>query len=161
MGFAGVPNSDPNSFRYGHDDAAKQAIIRSRVSRCQVVEAPGMVTVLHSQSAFVPNCPLSYERVYSGYSFTGVWTSFATTAKGQDLGSTGSCLPKFISKPVMECDRNSCRYHTRHDRSGWLTTRDYEPAQWNTYSGDAIPITDFTDIRDMEISRCSVCLRRY
>ena len=53
----------------------------------------GYYVVRHSQSAFVPNCPLDYDVLWEGYSL--MYTVGNGFAHSQDLGDAGSCSRSF------------------------------------------------------------------
>lgn len=43
--------------------------IQQHISRCAVCEAPAPAIAIHSQSTLIPNCPLNWMSLWSGYSF--------------------------------------------------------------------------------------------
>uniref|UniRef100_A0A3B5AWT6 Collagen IV NC1 domain-containing protein n=1 Tax=Stegastes partitus TaxID=144197 RepID=A0A3B5AWT6_9TELE len=103
--------------------------------------------VRHSQSIRVPDCPHGTSLIYSGYSF--LFVNGNERAHGQDLGTTGSCLPRFTTMPFLFCDtENTCRYASRNDYSYWLSTDTPMPANMVSITGDRLA---------SYISRCSVC----
>ena len=68
---------------------------------------------------------------------------------GQELGTSGSCMPKFSVMPVVRCDINDkCDYAQNSDISYWLSTS--EPMTQNMLPVSGDKIRSF-------ISRCSVC----
>ncbi|KAJ3594396.1 hypothetical protein NHX12_003703, partial [Muraenolepis orangiensis] len=80
----------------------------------------------HSQSASVPDCPPGSGFVYAGYSL--LFVNGNEKAHGQDLGSMGSCLPRFSTAPYLFCDTdNNCHYSSRNDNSYWLSTDEPPP----------------------------------
>uniref|UniRef100_A0A3P8SID7 Collagen IV NC1 domain-containing protein n=1 Tax=Amphiprion percula TaxID=161767 RepID=A0A3P8SID7_AMPPE len=103
--------------------------------------------VRHSQSIRVPDCPYGTSLLYSGYSF--LFINGNERAHGQDLGTTGSCLPRFTTMPFLFCDTEStCRFASRNDYSYWLSTDTLMPADMVSITGDRLA---------SYISRCSVC----
>lgn len=95
----------------------------------------------------MPDCPHGTSRIYSGYSF--LFINGNERAHGQDLGTTGSCLPRFSTMPYLFCDtENNCRYASRNDYSYWLSTDTPMPANMVSITGDKLA---------SYISRCSVC----
>uniref|UniRef100_A0A3Q1FWS8 Collagen IV NC1 domain-containing protein n=1 Tax=Acanthochromis polyacanthus TaxID=80966 RepID=A0A3Q1FWS8_9TELE len=103
--------------------------------------------VRHSQSIRVPVCPYGTSLIYSGYSF--LFINGNERAHGQDLGTTGSCLPRFTTMPFLFCDTEStCRFASRNDYSYWLSTDTPMPADMVSITGDRLA---------SYISRCSVC----
>ncbi|KAJ4919730.1 hypothetical protein JOQ06_024426, partial [Pogonophryne albipinna] len=101
----------------------------------------------HSQNTSIPDCPYGTTFIYSGYSF--LFINGNERAHGQDLGTTGSCLPRFSTMPFLFCDTEStCRYASRNDYSYWLSTDAALPANMVSITGDRLA---------SYISRCSVC----
>ncbi|TNN61089.1 Collagen alpha-1(IV) chain [Liparis tanakae] len=91
----------------------------------------------HSQSTSVPDCPPGTSLIYSGYSF--LFINGNERAHGQDLGTTGSCLPRFTTMPFLFCDTESnCRYASRNDYSYWLSTGTPMPSNMASITGDAL-----------------------
>jgi len=107
----------------------------------------GFIFTRHSQSQFTPDCPQGSQKMWDGYSllhFTG-----DSKAHGQDLGASGSCLPRFNTMPFLFCDLNNvCNYASRNDYSYWLSTPEPMPMMMNPINGEEI--TKY-------VSRCSVC----
>ena len=58
----------------------------------------------HSQKTTVPECPLDTVRLWTGYSLLNLHGN--ARASGQELGSTGSCMQRFSTMPVVRCDIN-------------------------------------------------------
>lgn len=72
-------------------------------------------------------------------------------AHGQDLGTLGSCLPRFTTMPFLFCNTdNTCRYASRNDYSYWLSTNQ------SLSSSELISEAQLKDY----ISRCVVCESR-
>ena len=104
-------------------------------------------TFRHSQSVNVPECPLDTELLWSGYSLLNLHGN--ARASGQELGSTGSCMPRFSTMPVVRCDINDkCSYAQNSDISYWLSTAEPMTPSMKPVDGDNIK---------PYISRCSVC----
>ncbi|TKS79895.1 Collagen alpha-3(IV) chain [Collichthys lucidus] len=113
--------------------------------------APGFVDSFliarHSQSIRIPDCPQGTSLMYSGYSF--LFINGNERAHGQDLGTMGSCLPRFSTMPFLFCDtERNCRYASRNDYSYWLSTDTPMPANMVSITGERLA---------SYISRCSVC----
>lgn len=103
--------------------------------------------VRHSQSVQIPDCPSGTNFLFSGYSF--LYINGNKKTHGQDLGSVGSCLPRFTTIPFLFCDtENTCRFASRNDFSYWLSTAEPMPANMSAIGGDRLV---------SYISRCSVC----
>jgi collagen type IV alpha len=101
----------------------------------------------HSQKATVPECPLDTVRLWTGYSLLNLHGN--ARASGQELGSTGSCMQRFSTMPVVRCDYNDkCQYAQDQDNSYWLSTSQQMTPSMRPVDGDKIK--EF-------ISRCSVC----
>ncbi|CAL8345266.1 unnamed protein product [Merluccius merluccius] len=101
----------------------------------------------HSQNTSVPGCPPGATFIYDGYSL--LFINANEKAHGQDLGSMGSCLPRFSTMPYLFCDtENSCRYAARNDYSYWLSTDEPVPPSMVSIAGAELATY---------ISRCSVC----
>ena len=66
-----------------------------------------------------------------------------------DLGKSGSCLPKHVSSPFLECRVKDGGNHfarkTRFDKSYWLSTHRYDVGPKVGYA------------RLQVVSRCVVC----
>lgn len=109
----------------------------------------GFLFTRHSQSLQIPECPAASGRVYIGYSL--LFINGNNRAHGQDLGSLGSCLPRFSTMPFLFCNTDStCRYASRNDYSYWLST------DQSVTSSELISDDQLQD----HISRCSVCESR-
>jgi collagen type IV alpha len=107
----------------------------------------GYVYVRHSQSTIPPECPLDTVKLWEGYSLLNLHGN--ARASGQELGSTGSCMPRFSTMPVVRCDINDkCQYSQDQDNSYWLSTN--EPMTPDMRPIDGLRIKDY-------ISRCSAC----
>jgi collagen type IV alpha len=103
--------------------------------------------IRHSQKTTVPDCPLDTVRLWTGYSLLNLHGN--ARASGQELGSTGSCMQRFSTMPVVRCDYNDkCQYAQDQDNSYWLSTSEPMTPSMRPVDGDRIK--DF-------ISRCSVC----
>lgn len=101
----------------------------------------------HSQELYIPECPAGSTEVYSGYSL--LFINGNNRAHGQDLGTLGSCLPRFTTMPFLFCNTDStCRYASRNDYSYWLSTNEVVLSNMPLISGDLLR---------SYISRCSVC----
>lgn len=104
----------------------------------------------HSQELSVPQCPPGSSSLYDGYSL--LFINGNNRAHGQDLGTLGSCLPRFSTMPFMFCNTHeTCRYASRNDYSYWLSVNE-------TVSNLQQPISD--SFVESHISRCSVCEAR-
>lgn len=107
----------------------------------------GYVFVRHSQRTDPPECPLDTVLLWKGYSLLNLHGN--ARASGQELGSSGSCMQRFSTMPVVRCDINDkCSYAQNQDNSYWLSTS--EPMTPSMKPVDGERIKDF-------ISRCSVC----
>jgi collagen type IV alpha len=85
--------------------------------------------------------------LWSGYSLLNLHGN--ARASGQELGSTGSCMPRFSTMPVVRCDINDkCSYAQNSDISYWLSTSEPMTASMKPVDGENIK---------PYISRCSVC----
>ena len=101
----------------------------------------------HSQKPSVPECPLDTVKLWSGYSLLNLHGN--ARASGQELGSTGSCMQRFSTMPVIRCDiSQKCSYAQDQDNSYWLST--FEPMNPSLKPVNGSRIKDF-------ISRCSAC----
>lgn len=80
--------------------------------------------VIHSQTNSVPTLPTGagagWTKLWEGYSYAGGYLSGGWESP-QDLGSSGSCLPRFDSVPFTECTSPNCDHITTGDYSMWLT----------------------------------------
>ncbi len=107
----------------------------------------GYVFVRHSQTIDPPECPLDTVRLWTGYSLLNLHGN--ARASGQELGSTGSCMQRFSTMPVVRCDINDkCAYAQDQDNSYWLSTNEPMTPSMRPVDGDQIK---------SYISRCSVC----
>jgi collagen type IV alpha len=128
--------------------------IEKYISKCAVCETPTKVLALHSQSMDVPDCPENWDYLWEGYSFL-MHTDAGAEGSGQGLGSPGSCLRDFRSRPFIECQGHGrCNYYTTA-YSYWMATIDdsrmfRKPVSQTLKAGD---------LRS-RISRCVVCMRR-
>lgn len=94
----------------------------------------------------VPDCPEGSTILYRGFSL--LFINGNNRAHGQDLGSLGSCLPRFSTMPFLFCNTDrTCRYASRNDYSYWLSTD--EPPESQTLLSE--------DTLRTHIGRCSVC----
>ncbi|XP_037132714.1 collagen alpha-3(IV) chain-like, partial [Syngnathus acus] len=101
----------------------------------------------HSQSTQVPRCPEGTTLIYVGYSF--LFINGNERAHGQDLGTSGSCLPRFSPMPFLFCDtETNCRYASRNDYSYWLSTDAPMLPSMVALTGEQL---------SSHISRCAVC----
>ncbi|CAL8348455.1 unnamed protein product [Arctogadus glacialis] len=104
----------------------------------------------HSQQQSVPLCPAGSRLLFSGYSL--LFINGNNRAHGQDLGTLGSCLPRFTTMPFLFCNIDStCRYASRNDYSYWLSTDQSMPSDMAMISGDLL---------EKYVSRCAVCETR-
>lgn len=105
----------------------------------------GFTYVLHSQTTRTPDCPSNTRKLWDGYSL--LYIEGNEKSHNQDLGSAGSCVPKFSTMPFLFCDINSvCNYASRNDKSYWLA------------SNKAVPMMPVSEGAIEEyISRCVVC----
>ncbi|PWA25283.1 hypothetical protein CCH79_00005269, partial [Gambusia affinis] len=121
--------------------------LRGLPGRAATHYTDGFVIARHSQSINVPDCPHGTSLIYSGYSL--LFINGNERAHGQDLGTVGSCLPRFSTMPFLFCDTEStCRYASRNDYSYWLSTDKLMPANMVAVTADKVA---------PYISRCSVC----
>ena len=58
----------------------------------------GFVFARHSQSVSVPECPLDTVKLWDGYSLLNLHGN--ARASGQELGSTGSCMARFVIRQL-------------------------------------------------------------
>jgi integrin beta 8 len=101
----------------------------------------------HSQKSIPPECPLDTVSLWTGYSLLNLHGN--AKASGQELGSTGSCMQRFSTMPVVRCDvTDKCSYAQDQDNSYWLSTAEPMTPSMNPVSGN--------QIKDY-ISKCSVC----
>ncbi|XP_078581529.1 uncharacterized protein LOC144864962 [Branchiostoma floridae x Branchiostoma japonicum] len=102
-----------------------------------------ILTVIHSQTKNIPECPCGLTEVYNGYSLVELTGS---NFHPDHLGSAGSCLPYFSVSPVTVCGGKVCTEQATQ-KTLWLT------------SGEALPtsqhVTD--DVLASAVSRCTVC----
>lgn len=105
----------------------------------------GILITRHSQSETVPACSAGHTELWTGYSL--LYVDGNDYAHNQDLGSPGSCVPRFSTLPVLSCGQNNvCNYASRNDKTFWLTTN------------AAIPMMPVENIEIRQyISRCVVC----
>lgn len=88
--------------------------------------------------------------MYSGYSL--LFINGNNRAHGQDLGTLGSCLPRFTTMPFLFCNTDStCRYASRNDYSYWLST--------DEVLSSSMPFISEESLKNY-ISRCTVCEAR-
>lgn len=100
--------------------------------------------VVHSQSANTPRCPGNMNTLWEGFSL--LYLEGQERAHTQDLGQPGSCMRVFSTLPFAPCNKRTCSYASRNDKSYWLTTM--EPVPREHVSGPSI---------QNYISRCVVC----
>lgn len=113
-------------------------------------ETDAFMFTRHSQNIFIPECPAGSTAMFSGYSL--LFINGNNRAHGQDLGTLGSCLPRFTTMPFLFCNTDStCRYASRNDYSYWLSTDELLPGGMPLISGDSLK---------NYISRCTVCEAR-
>lgn len=73
------------------------------------------------QTTEPPPCPPGSSQLWTGYSL--LYVQGNGRAAGQDLGTPGSCLPKFSPMPFMFCNvKEVCHFSSRNDYSFWLST---------------------------------------
>uniref|UniRef100_A0A4W5NRT1 Collagen IV NC1 domain-containing protein n=2 Tax=Hucho hucho TaxID=62062 RepID=A0A4W5NRT1_9TELE len=107
----------------------------------------GFLFTRHSQRQNVPQCPNGSNFIYSGYSL--LFINGNNRGHGQDLGTLGSCLPRFSTMPFLFCNTDStCRYASRNDYSYWLSTDEAMPSDMALISGGSL---------ESYVSRCAVC----
>ena len=82
----------------------------------------GYVFVRHSQRTDPPECPLDTVLLWKGYSLLNLHGN--ARASGQELGSSGSCMQRFSTMPVVRCDINDkCSYAQNQDGSSLFSWR--------------------------------------
>ena len=104
------------------------------------------IIAVHSQTTSIPDCPLGWENLWSGYSLAGSFLSGGYEAFN-DLGSSGSCVEAFRPIPVIECSNpTNCDFYTAGDYGMWLST-------------DTVDQGNITGVANIlpHISRCVVC----
>eukprot|EP00105_Crassostrea_gigas_P005959 XP_011419724.1 PREDICTED: collagen alpha-1(IV) chain [Crassostrea gigas] len=112
-----------------------------------VGEGYGIYFARHSQTTVVPQCPAGTAKLWDGFSLVHVIGN--GRSHGQDLGTSGSCLRRFSTMPIMFCNINTvCNVAWRNDYSYWLSTREPMLPMMNPVEGPAL---------QRYISRCSVC----
>jgi integrin beta 8 len=128
--------------------------IRPYISRCVVCETPTQVIARHSQTPQLPECPPTWNSLWTGYSFM-MQTGAGAEATGQSLQSPGSCLEDFRSVPFIECHgRGTCNYYaTNH--AFWLAIVD-EYQQFRK----PMPETLKAGGLKARVSRCRVCQKQ-
>ncbi|XP_035658572.1 collagen alpha-4(IV) chain-like [Branchiostoma floridae] len=106
-------------------------------------DSSAILTVIHSQTKDIPQCPCGLTEVYNGYSLVELTGS---NFHPDHLGSARSCLPYFSVSPVTVCGGKVCTEQSTQ-KTLWLT------------SGEALPtskhVTD--DVMASAVSRCTVC----
>uniref|UniRef100_A0A3B4A7R9 Collagen IV NC1 domain-containing protein n=1 Tax=Periophthalmus magnuspinnatus TaxID=409849 RepID=A0A3B4A7R9_9GOBI len=143
-GFSGLPGAE--GFR---GDLGRKGAIGPPGKLEGASHSDGFLFTRHSQSLHIPECPAALSRVYSGFSL--LFINGNNRAHGQDLGSLGSCLPRFSTMPFLFCNPDStCRYASRNDYSYWLSTDQSES------SSDLLSESQLQN----HISRCTVCESR-
>lgn len=103
--------------------------------------------VYHAQSDREPGCPTDdLTLLWTGYSL--MYTVGNGQARGQDLGSAGSCQKKFSPVPFLSCSLRTggCKYGQKQDVSVWL-------AGTPSNADKPVPNTEIVP----SVSRCSVC----
>ncbi|KAF6770970.1 hypothetical protein AHF37_10466 [Paragonimus kellicotti] len=92
-----------------------------------------------------PSCPDGTNKISTGYSY--VMGGGVDDLVSMDLGTPSSCLHRFSSLPLTQCERDTmCQSNMRHERSYWLATsvpRAEKP----------LPVNETAD----RIARCAVC----
>ena len=104
------------------------------------------IIAVHSQTTSIPDCPLGWENLWSGYSLAGSFLSRGYEAFN-DLGSSGSCVEAFRPIPFIECSNpTNCDFYTADDYAMWLST-------------DTVDQPNISGVANIlpHISRCSVC----
>uniref|UniRef100_A0A3Q2PUQ0 Collagen IV NC1 domain-containing protein n=1 Tax=Fundulus heteroclitus TaxID=8078 RepID=A0A3Q2PUQ0_FUNHE len=140
-GKAGLPG------QLGSPGISGQKGVRGLPGRTAACHDDGFLMARHSQTIKVPDCPNGTSLIYAGYSL--LFITGNERAHGQDLGTVGSCLPRFSTMPFLFCDTEStCRYASRNDYSYWLSTDKPMPANMVAITADKLA---------PYISRCSVC----
>ncbi|KAF7657111.1 hypothetical protein LDENG_00031880 [Lucifuga dentata] len=113
-------------------------------------DVDGFLFTRHSQTRHIPECPAGSNLLYPGYSL--LFINGNNRAHGQDLGTLGSCLPRFTTMPFLFCNTGStCRYASRNDYSYWLSTDQSLPSDLPLISGSSL---------ERYVSRCAVCETR-
>lgn len=135
--------------------------VEAHVGRCNVCMGPSLVQTVHSYSTEIPNCPIGFEPVWTGYSYlipildklppddekTG------RAGQGIPINSPGSCLPELQTPSYIEClSRGYCTYNTAFS-DYWLRAGDANHT--DNGNGDD-PVAD-TRNRATNVSRCAVC----
>ena len=125
--------------------------IRPYISRCAVCEIPTQVMAVHSQDTVIPQCPVGWSGLWSGYSFV-MHTAAGGEGTGQSLQSPGSCLEEFRAVPFIECHgRGTCNYYaTNH--GFWLAIVGKD----NQFSKPMSQTLKAGGLKD-RVSRCQVC----
>ncbi|XP_035662050.1 collagen alpha-2(IV) chain-like [Branchiostoma floridae] len=148
------------------DKPLKGRRILDLVSRCVVCETKSMVMAVHSQAPTIPDCPMGWMNVWTGYSF--LMHTAAGEGSGQALHSPGSCLEKFRPAPFVECHgaQGTCHFFA-NKFSFWLAsipdfyTPNQNPAAYEATSGYVTEMPkvglQLNDI-EMRIGRCRVCM---
>ncbi|XP_055501602.1 collagen alpha-3(IV) chain-like [Leucoraja erinacea] len=142
----GSPGFDGPTGSKGSPGAkGKQGVKGSSGPSTSVIQ--GFVYTRHSQSRDIPLCPGGTKQLHIGYSLLFVQGN--RRAYGQDLGTAGSCLPRFSVMPFLFCDINDvCNYASRNDYSYWLSTSKRMPMDMAPIKGQEL---------QPFISRCVVC----
>uniref|UniRef100_A0A8C4QVX5 Collagen IV NC1 domain-containing protein n=1 Tax=Eptatretus burgeri TaxID=7764 RepID=A0A8C4QVX5_EPTBU len=105
----------------------------------------GFLLVIHSQAEKTPTCPWDMPMLWEGYSL--LYLVGEEIGHGQDLGSAGSCIPRFSTLPFVPCSTDGlCHYASRNDKSYWLATGAALPSQ---------PLDE--EAVYPHVSRCAVC----
>lgn len=136
--------------------------VESHVSRCNVCMGPSLVQTVHSYSTELPNCPLGFEPVWTGYSYLipildklppeNDETS-GRAGQGISINSPGSCLPELQTPSYIEClSRGYCTYNTAFS-DYWLRAEDANNSDSNGEDGHN------SKSRIMNVSRCAVCTK--
>lgn len=127
------------------------------ISKCAVCQSQAESVAVHSQDSIIPDCPNNFESLWTGYSFLMV-NGKGKTGAGQQLSSPGSCLPKFMSSPSIECTggRGTCSFFS--DKYSFWLAKIAKSDMFKT------PVSDTFDTSkqnvESRISRCRVCMRR-
>ncbi|KAI8482120.1 hypothetical protein Bbelb_401100 [Branchiostoma belcheri] len=132
------------------------------ISRCVVCETKSVVMAVHSQAPTIPDCPMGWMNVWTGYSF--LMHTAAGEGSGQALHSPGSCLEKFRPAPFVEYHgaQGTCHFFA-NKFSFWLAslpdfyTPEQNPAAYEATSGYVTEMPkvglQLNDI-EMRIGRC-------
>ena len=93
------------------------------VSRCAVCEVQRKILAVHAQSGPDPECPPSFKKIQTGYSFLAYLPDTDETHNDmnavQELSSSGSCLKSYIPGTALNCGAKACSIDDP-DKFVWL-----------------------------------------